>query len=310
MKSKKLILGVGVISSVAAIATTVSCSTTWTKWSKDPSGPTTTNFIRHKASNKEYKVRAKAQLMTAYDSVTKTLDLKQLNNRFELEMAIAYIFGLDANDNIDTYWKEGTSPVYAKMRTFFSNINKNLTINLKYKTHTQSVTFNAATEIDAAIAGIDNFPSSPTPNDYAYPLTDADIDTRTNQPKPGVVLSFATVGAPFLRNSLVASLMMPVSGQKYALELSKLVNLPKSTFSNFTGLLTKMDSLVNDVYSFVESSGLISEMNYEVKMNGNIETEYLKQFNNGANPSTTTQKANAQKNAMKFEFLIQALKPN
>ena len=270
---KKTLLSIGSIATIALpIATTVSCTTTWTEWTKNDSEQTHVQFIRTHAAPIHWKVRSDSELMNAYDSVLNTLDISKINNQFELVKILTKIISISSANNIDTYWNN-----YPSMKTYLNGIVKKLDLKIKYNGITQTINWDVQSIIQNAINGIDSY--SPHLDSSGYDDNKAfDVEKKgllTNG-MPVQLTKVALVGAPLTAIPIVSDLMA-LDGP-FSLLLSKLVNLPKTTFSEFTNLLKNINKFVNDVWTAIETTTFVIDkgIDFTVGVSGKIGTYHFK----------------------------------
>lgn len=282
----KKLFTIGSLLSAIPVVAVVSCSTTWTKWEEDKNAKQTmTKFKREFAAQVLWKVRPDVELNAAWDAGTKTLDVTKLNNQFELIQSMINILDIKSPDKIDSYWND-----MDRLKTYLNKINKKLDFKIKDENGEHLVHWDITDVINNAVKGIDDWVTGGNlASEKAY---DVEKNGLVNgQPKD--MTEVALVGGSLITNGVVQALMG--YDTNFAMDLSKLVNLPKATFDNFKHLMTAINKLFNDIWSQIKSSTWVQGLDFNLGTNGKIDT-----YKNGT--------PNKQLTLLKGMFIIKSLK--
>lgn len=262
-KINKKILTLGsCISIIAPITGVISCSTSWAKWHKNENQIITKYKFQHKTVDPiKFSIRAKAQIMQAYDVATSTIDLNKLNNFFELIQLIGYSSKIKTSQNIDEWYDKAN---WNHLKDYINNIQKQISYHFKYtnskgvETISNTSIVDLTQEITNIIQGFNSYTPNIAPatnlDGTANPLSGKDLSKAYDVEWHGVsggqprdLGQVAIIGAPLLSIPSVSAIKDMDSS--YALKLSKLVNIPKYSFDQFILFLTKLDTLFASIYS-------------------------------------------------------------
>lgn len=182
-----------------------------------------------------------------YDAATKTVNLNEIKNQFELNMLLAKIIGLNSPKPIETYWRSTSWPEFT---TYLQGIEENIEINLKYtdiknQEHTTTAKWDitdAKQEIIDGLTHKDHFVGIETDEQKYYDATNSQLteDGFTLAKNSAVELMSISIV-----NSLT-SVDLNYAGNKLAL----LVNLPKSSFDAFEKLLADIGNFTSSLFNF------------------------------------------------------------
>ena len=279
----------GVLSTATLLT---SCSTSWSSWNKNGGGTKPQPpFPAHKtAPYIRYHVRDKDTLMKAWDSTTNTMDLGKLNNQFEIYSLIGYLSKIKQDvgkPSIDNYWQYGSSDnPWGDMKSYIDGFNSSLTIKFKYKNvvlKNPLIKFSGLNEVKSDFnLGIKNYDNTIIDKSKGRGKTKAWFHTQraydvawdgiSDQGLPIDIANVALAGMDLINNDSVKDLQM--FNPTFALELSKLVNLPKASFNAFKDFMTFIDSTFSNIFinsifnSWVKGNGI----DLNVMQNGTINT--------------------------------------
>ena len=291
----------GVLSTATLLT---SCSTSWSSWNKNGSGThPQPPFPAHKtAPYIRYHVRDKDTLMEAWNEETGIMDLGKLNNQFEVYSLIGYLSKIkqDAGKpSIDNYWKYGETEGnhWSKMSAYINGFNSSLNIKFKYKNKISksAINFsdlnNVITKFNLGIKNYDNTAIDKSkgrgrpkiegqigPWFHTQRAYDVAWHGISDQGLPNDISGVASAGADLINNDSVKDLQ--VFNATFALELSKLVNLPKISFNAFKDFMAFIDRTFGKIYTNdkkhtnpIFNSWLIgNKINLNVMQNGTINT--------------------------------------
>ena len=287
----------GVLSTATLLT---SCSTSWSSWNKNGGGtkPQPPFPAHKKAPYIRYHVRDKDTLMKAWDSTTNTMDLGKLNNQFEIYSLIGYLSKIKQDvgkPSIDNYWQYGSSDnPWGDMKTYINGFNSSLTIKFKYKNKISDSPIKfldlhkVKTDFDGGIKNYDNTVIDKSKGRVVHKKGELgpwfhtqrayDVAWRgiSDQGTPLDIAGVATAGAGFLTNPSVKALQD--FDATFALQLSKLVNLPLTSFDAFKYFMVSIDKIFDNIYdnhkphgdvifnSWIESN----KINLNIMRNGTI----------------------------------------
>ena len=251
-------------------------------------------FPAHKkAPYNKYHVRGKDALMEAWNEETDTIDLGKLNNQFEMYSLIGYLSKIkqDAGKpSIDNYWKYGSSDnPWGDMKTYINGFNNNLKFKFKFgsKISESSINFpglgKIITHFDKGISTYDNtsinkskgrgFPQKGQKEGPWYHSQRAYDVAWHGVSKKGLPIDIsgvATAGEDLINNASVKALQS--FDMTFALELSKLVNLPQTSFNAFQSFMTLIDKTFDHIYKNDEFQEWlkVNTINLNVMKDGSI----------------------------------------
>ncbi len=241
MNKKRIILSsLGAITIMSPIVAAVSCSTSWTKWSKDDSADTkrpTYNFAHIIDSTivKLSKLEIDALKLRAIDTTNKTLNMDEVKNVSELIALIGEVFKFRPDNPIDSYYQS-----LDKIEDFANNLANNPGYRI-IKTGQTEVALDW--DISSAQQEIINGIHGEGPS--AVEITDVKDnmpDTLTNQTMADEIVA---KGLDFLTIGAVKELLTVYP--EGALRLSKLLNLPEDAFNGIKLLLEQLDSSLDKI---------------------------------------------------------------
>lgn len=271
MKYKKIFLPVLAFTATIPVVAAVSCTTSWTKWSPDsPETPVKPVYTPQPMAENFWKIRDASELMLAWDESTSTLDLEKVNNQYELVSILGNILNFSTDFPMDMLYNK-----YAEMKVYLSGLVKSIPhFKVKYKNDISvEIPWNDITTlINEAIAGIDEYLANPDPSLLKLDLNGQDSEGHDkivdNQPVD--VGGVYTAGKSFMEIQMVSSLLDidPI----FAMEMSKMVNLPAKTFDKFSELLIKIDEFLQQIFESAITQKWVSEsgLSFSVSPNNGL----------------------------------------
>ena len=226
----------------------ISCSTSWTSWHPDKNvKKTETNFKHDTLPARSWKLREEEKILEAFDKNTNSIDLTKVNNQYELNFLIGHILNISPNiSSIDEFWDVSH---FDNMKEYLKKINNKIDISFKLAKVTK-LKWDVEDIIKNGIKGLEDYKKNPNPKLKAF-----DIEGNQGLNSSGLPVKLgevANIGGSLLSIKAVNALTTVVDPM-FALRLSKLVNLPKNTFKAFGDLVTKIDELLNKIYSLGKS---------------------------------------------------------
>ncbi|WKX02388.1 hypothetical protein [Candidatus Mycoplasma mahonii] len=316
----KKLLWLGSISSIVVVPTmVVSCTTTWTKWQKEKNPKQTITEFPNLKYAKPDKWEVRPDILTsklAYDESTQTVMLDKINNQFELNLILAHVLGLISAKRADLYWKDDPVPnAYWGMRDYIENTTKTINLNFQYKNKKTLIRWDITDLADAAIQGINLFNNLKKPAERSSAKSfDVEAEGLSADGQPVNSSGVARVGSILITNDVVKALLN--IDPSFALDLSKLVNLPKMSFKSFKTLMDKINEFLDQVYKSsyktLEGSSFVSSHTGNLTKKWFNEKELIYNVNplkkGQLNDEKSTIYTKAWSDSMKGYFLIDALK--
>lgn len=238
-KIKNIVIGSVVMA--LPLVTTMSCSTTWTRWGVDDVEDTSYTYNPKTAPVILWQVRDIDEIKaSAWNSSTNEINLDNVRNQYELMDLLTSILGLGSDVPIDQYWDD-----FDGMKTYLEGITKTLPFfKIKFGNASKPLIWNVETTIDNAIKGIDDYNLNPDPSAKAY---DVELNGLNPDGQPNDFDQVATVGMSLTNIPVVSNLL--AEDNAFAMAMSKLVNLPQQTFDSFKELLNSIDDLLTSILS-------------------------------------------------------------
>ncbi|WP_128008707.1 hypothetical protein [Mycoplasma sp. ATU-Cv-508] len=242
---KKLSLFWPLIFSALLPILSVGCSTTWSKWKPlDGDNETTYEFKHDVALPSQYQVRPWTQLSQAYDPKNDTIDLALVNNHYELIDILGTISALRTTRAFDAAWATADWGYYANVSDqggYFYALSEVTNVKLRFEnTTTRLFELTIGSEIEQIISGFANYSG---PQDKKY---DVEKNGLSDNGTPKDFIQVAQAGQSLTTINLVSSLLAYKPG--FALQLSKLVNLPANSFENFAQMIGKIDIWIETMF--------------------------------------------------------------
>lgn len=227
------------------ILATVSCSTTWISWKRQPDQETKYEFIKDKEKAKEnqYKVRNLEILLQSFQDGI--INLEQINNHYELIALLKYLSHLFSTQPIYQWWAEKDWHNFHNLdhTGFFDQINDNLTLRFKigFQVSAIEISYNLTSTLKTINNGFQEFKVD---GKKAFDVAAKGVN-KDNTPKD--LIGVSMVGLPLVSNPLVRALLSYQNN--FALKLGALTNLPETSFQSFVNLINHLDIWLNQIFN-------------------------------------------------------------
>lgn len=281
IKRKLWLTSLTLLTSATTLVTTISCSTSWRKWS--PAGETErpqTDLTYKQADEIFWTVRKNGKdnsklsddLLAAlnHDAENQilTFDLSKINNQYEFIALLGQVLGFSTATPIDTFWRENETNEYPEMYDYINNLTTKVTLKITLGNSEMVFNWDIHEQQNAMLTSLDNFKNGTEAK--AFDVTENGLDEDglpINLLSPNSEgQTVAEVGASLILKPIVQSLLGEDSG--FTFRLSKLVNLPKTAFNEFTNLLDKIDDLLKAINNSAQFKSWVIKNNLDFQIMG------------------------------------------